>query len=210
MRPLSTVAASKPPKPPRPLKLRVAAALRWLHIYLSLFSFVLVLFFSATGLTLNHPNWLAGKPRQTERTGQLPSEWLTAPESKKLEVVERLRSEYGVRGALDDFRIDETECSFSFKSAGYSADGVIARPSGALTLTIVDEGSLAVMNDLHKGRNTGTVWARVIDIAAVFLVVLSLTGIGLFLYLKRLRVAGLLTAFVGTILVVILVKLALR
>ena len=30
--------------------------MRWLHIYLSMFGLAAVLFFSVTGITLNHPN----------------------------------------------------------------------------------------------------------------------------------------------------------
>ena len=47
----------------RPLRLRVHTVLRWLHIYTSMVSLLVVLFFAATGVTLNHPDWLA-----TERT----------------------------------------------------------------------------------------------------------------------------------------------
>ena len=67
-----------------------------------------------------------------------------------------------------------------------------------------------MLNDLHKGRHTNSVWSWVIDISAIFLTVLSLTGIGLFLYLKRLRVAGLLTALVGAIVLVVLLRLTLK
>ena len=41
-------------------KKELAKLSRWLHIYLSMVSFAIVLFFSVTGLTLNHPSWLGG------------------------------------------------------------------------------------------------------------------------------------------------------
>ena len=37
----------------RPLRLRVHSLLRWLHIYTSMVSLLVVLFFAATGLTLD-------------------------------------------------------------------------------------------------------------------------------------------------------------
>ncbi len=40
----------------RRLAVRTAAVMRWLHIYVSLFGLAAVLFFSVTGLTLNHPD----------------------------------------------------------------------------------------------------------------------------------------------------------
>ena len=48
------------PAASRRLKVRFAAAARWLHIYASVLGLGAVLFFSITGLTLNHPDWLLG------------------------------------------------------------------------------------------------------------------------------------------------------
>lgn len=42
-------------------KKRTATFSRWLHIYLSLFCFLVVLFFAVTGITLNHAEWFDGK-----------------------------------------------------------------------------------------------------------------------------------------------------
>ena len=44
--------------------------MRWLHIYLSVFSLAAILFFSVTGITLNHPDWFyAGVERRVEGEG---------------------------------------------------------------------------------------------------------------------------------------------
>lgn len=212
----SKSAASGAPvvKPPRPLRLRVHSGLRWVHIYLSLFSLLIVLFFSVTGLTLNHPDWLGGSAERTRQTtGQVPAEWVrpgSASGVDKLAVVEFLRAKQGVRGALDTFEIDDRECIVAFKGPGYAADAFIDRASGKLQLTTSDAAAVAVMNDLHKGRHTGKVWSLAIDASAIFLSVLSATGIGLFLYLKRMRVAGLVTAAVGTLLFFALLALTTR
>ena len=50
----------RPRSPRRAAGLRFAAFARWLHIYLSMFGLAAVLFFSVTGLTLNHPDWFFG------------------------------------------------------------------------------------------------------------------------------------------------------
>ena len=51
---------------------RVAKATRWLHIYGSMLSLALVLFFAITGITLNHQATMVGAPRVTRltRTGE--------------------------------------------------------------------------------------------------------------------------------------------
>jgi hypothetical protein len=196
----------------RPFRLKVAAWLRWLHIYLSMFSLMIVLFFSATGITLNHPEWFAEKnPKPTEIEGKVSTEWLapgSTDEAKvaRLEIVEHLRKQNGVRGALDEFRVDDTECMVSFKAPGYSADSFINRETGEYRLTILAEGVPAFLNDLHKGRHSGTVWARFIDLSGIFLVLISLTGMGLIFYLKRLRTAGLLTALAGLLALILMVR----
>ena len=41
---------------------------RWLHIYTSMFGLAAILFFSVTGLTLNHPDWFFTE-RVTQSTG---------------------------------------------------------------------------------------------------------------------------------------------
>ncbi|MES2463950.1 MAG: PepSY-associated TM helix domain-containing protein [Armatimonadota bacterium] len=197
---------------PRPLRLKIASWLRWAHIYLSMFSLLIVLFFSATGITLNHPTWFAGSgPRETQIKGKIPAEWLAAGAANsdkvaRLEIVEYLRKENGVRGALDEFRVDETECMVSFKSPSYSADTFIDRTTGAYQLTTIEEGAVAYLNDLHKGRHSGGVWSTLIDASAIFLVLISMTGLGLIFYLKRIRVAALLTATAGIVLVTLIAR----
>jgi hypothetical protein len=61
-------------------------------------------------------------------------------------------------------------------------------------------GVVGVLNDLHKGRDTGSRWSWVIDISAGLMVIVSLTGMILMLYIKRKRVSGLILAVLGLIL----------
>ena len=51
----------------RRLGIRFARLMRWLHIYLSMFSLAVVLFFSVTGITLNHPDWFYSAAERTDR-----------------------------------------------------------------------------------------------------------------------------------------------
>jgi hypothetical protein len=192
----------------RRLAIRFAAVARWLHIYLSLFALAAVLFFGVTGLTLNHPDWFfAGSERTVQVEGRIEARWLRDPVDR-LAIVEHLRRTHGVRGSLSDFRVDEPECSVSFKGPGLSADAFIDRATGAYRLTQSSHGFVAVLNDLHKGRDTGTAWSVVIDVAAVATTVIALTGLVLLFYLKRRRIPGLIVALVGLGVVVAIVVLA--
>ena len=191
----------------RPLRLRVHTALRWLHIYTSMFSLLVVLFFAATGVTLNHPDWLAGETTR-ELTGTLPANWKMANGVDWLVAAEYLRSTQGVHGTVADRRADESEGSLSFKAPGYAADCVIDMHDGSYRLSIVYQGAVGVLNDLHRGRDTGRSWGWLIDLSGLFLVFLSLTGLGLLWYLKKVRLRGLLTFLAGAGLLGLLAYLA--
>jgi hypothetical protein len=207
----------------RRIAIRTAAVMRWLHIYSSMFGLAVVLFFSVTGLTLNHPDWFGEPERRVSAQGRMDPRWLhldvpvgsladgdEADESRqvaKLEVVEYLRKIHGVRGALAEFRADQEECTVTFKGPGYAADAFIDRESGRYDLTQTIHGFVAVINDLHKGRDTGRAWSAVIDASAIALTIISLSGLVLLFYLKRRRIPGLLMVAGGAVAVVSVVRL---
>jgi len=189
-----------PGKPRQVWKKRGAAWSRWLHLYLSMLSFFVVLFFSVTGLTLNHAEWFDGQQTESKRTGTLPAAWVSVPDTariRKLEIVELLRNKYGVKGAVSDFLVEDDQCSVSFKGPGYSADAFINREAGTFKLTELRLGWVAVLNDLHKGRDSGPGWSWLIDISAVFLTVVSLSGLAMLFFLKNKRIRGLVVGIVG-------------
>ena len=92
---------------------------------------------------------------------------------------------------------DEAECTVSFKGPGYSADAFIDRESGRYQLSQSYQGFIAVINDLHKGRDTGKAWSVVIDVSAVILTLISMTGLVLIFFLKLRRRPGLVVSLVG-------------
>lgn len=181
--------------------------MRWLHIYVSMFGLAAVLFFGVTGLTLNHPDWLFGTTTSSMRArGSINPSWVRpgpVPEAEdevaKLEVVEHLRAAHGIRGAMTDFRVDETECLVTFKGPGYSADAFIDRETGRYDVSQTYHGAVAVLNDLHKGRDSGPVWSIVIDLSAIVMAIISATGLVLVLYLKLRRLPGLFVALLGAL-----------
>ena len=189
--------------------------MRWLHIYLSMFGLAAVLFFGITGITLNHPDWVFGQVERSRAVeGDVDVKWIrreiadsdNSSQVKKLEVVEHLRKTHRVRGALAEFRVDDSECMVSFKGPGYSADVFIDRDSGHYSLTELDHGLIALINDLHKGRDTGAVWSAVIDISAGLMTLIALTGLVLLFYLKLRRVTGVVVALGGTVVLIMIFR----
>ena len=157
-----------------------------------------MLFFSFTGLTLNHPTWFDGdKQVIVKNKGQLNVKWVNTKEVAKLEIVEFLRKTYQVKGAVSEVRIDDYEVSISLKGPAYSCDAFIKRVDGSYEISEVKMGTMAIMNDLHKGRDSGKGWAWIIDISAVFLILVSLSGLILLCFIKKKRVAGFIMGAVG-------------
>ena len=177
-------------------KKRLAVASRWLHIYLSMVCFGIVLFFSVTGLTLNHADWFAKQQRTVQHKGAMDVKWLK-PTVDKLQVVEHLRSANGIKGALAEFREDDSQFTASFKGPGYSADAFIDRDTGKYDLTETRMGAAAVLNDLHKGRDSGKSWGWVIDVSATLLVLISFSGLVILFFLAKRRVSGLVALAAG-------------
>lgn len=200
-------AANGVPRRARPLRLRVHSVLRWVHIYSSLVSLVIVLFFAATGITLNHPDWLAAE-HTDDRAGTLPAAWKNAKGIDWMVVDEALRSAQGVHGTVADRTDDERQAALTLRAPGYTAAAFIDVPTGTYKLTVSSQGAVGMLNDLHRGRDAGHAWAWLIDIVGGLLVLLSLAGLGLLFYLKKVRVPGLLTLVAGGALVIVLAKLA--
>lgn len=187
----------------RSLYARSASLMRWLHIYLSMVSFTALAFFAVTGITLNHPTWLgADKQSIREAKGELSKSWLEG-EPKQLEVAEALRSEQNLRGRVVQFEVGELDCMVVFKSPGYAADVMIDRQTGKYQLNETSSGWVSIMNDLHKGRDSGAGWSVIIDVSAIVMILVSLSGFLLLLYLKLRRLTGLLSALAGTVLFVL-------
>jgi hypothetical protein len=206
----STTAKRNPNAKPRMIQVIRAKSpwpvlARWLHLYLSLLSFVLVLFFALTGLTLNHSDWFEGAVVQQAYKGILPAKWVNPADTSlvnKLAIAEFLRQQHHLRGYVSEFRIEEDACSILFRGPGYSADVYIKRQDGSYTLDETRLGPVALLNDLHKGRDTGKGWAWVIDLSAVFMSLVSLTGLWLLLFLKKRRISGLIWLVAGLGLVI--------
>ena len=80
--------------------------------------------------------------------------------------------------------MEDTDLSIAFKGPGYAADVEVDRASGRYDLTETRLGFLAIVNDLHKGRDSGTIWKGIIDASAGVLAFISLTGLLLLFFLR--------------------------
>lgn len=182
---------------------------RWLHIYLSMISFALVLFFAVTGLTLNHPDWFATEPKPQLDKGKLPANLLaglTANGGPRLELVEWVRAQHRITAPVAEVRVDDSQVGVSFKGPGYTGDLFADRATGQYELSQTRMGAVAIFNDLHKGRDSGKVWSFLLDASAVFMVLVSISGLAILFYLPKRRPTGLATGVAGALLAVLVYR----
>ncbi len=195
--------------------------MRLVHIYSSMLVLVLLLFFAVTGMTLNHPEWQSAIGASSSRQQlQLPDELKSlqwnedeleqAGQANK--IAGWLREHHQVQGAVFNFSYDPDEqlLELDFKRpAGYSTV-VIELAAGQVELSTEYAGTLALLNDLHKGRYAGSSWKWLIDITAVACVLFGLTGFYLLWRQPSRRRSGINTAVFGVILMLLAYLAALH
>jgi hypothetical protein len=160
-------------------------------------SFAVVFFFAATEITLNHAEWFSRQVQTKHYRGIIPPSLLhesTNQQPDRLGIVELLRNRHKIHGSVSDFQVDDSQISVSFKGPGNAADAFIDVTNGSYDLAETRNGLVAIFNDLHKGRDTGSVWSIVIDVSASLLVLVSLTGLILIWFVYKRRTSGLILA----------------
>lgn len=180
--------------------------MRFLHVYTSMIAFIIILFFGATGLLLNHPEWLGGDELVTELfDGTLPDTVRNDVGAVEfLSVSEFLRSEHGVVGEVTNFDQVGNEGSINYTGPAYGASARFDAETLEYDLRVTEENFINAMRDLHTGDDTNTVWDWVIDISAGFLLFVSVTGLGIQLFMKKRRTKALLWLAGGAVLTLVL------
>lgn len=155
----------------------------WISAALSLLG---MLMFSVTGITLNHATQIEAKPKVVNLKATLP-----APLAERLEKFAAANIDQ--RKPLPPAIAGWSATAFDIDVEGLDAEWTegeayvpLPRPGGDgwLRLSadgnaeyeVTSRGAVSWLNDLHKGRNTGPVWAWFIDIFAVACIIFSLTG----------------------------------
>ena len=140
-----------------------------------------LLFFSITGITLNHPDWFASTKTSHVLEEHLPDEWMMQFRvSGDIEQLELLASQLHQRWGLNiprNIDRDEYEWVMDYQRPGGLSTAILDLESGLLILEEQDDGTVALINDLHKGRHSGAAWAALIDLVALVCIFFSVTGI---------------------------------
>ncbi|KXU34678.1 hypothetical protein AXK11_08090 [Cephaloticoccus primus] len=196
--------AGTPPPPRKPLPPRKQPAKAWWskqfylwHWVSGAISLAAMILFAFTGITLNHADEIPATPQVTERTATLPAELLAtiAPGDDEADSVKQplpaalrhwLDTELGVYVGGRSFEWSPEDIYIDLPRPGGDGWMTIDRESGDIVHEVTLRGWISYLNDLHKGRNTGTEWAWFMDVFSVACVIFSLTGLALlFVHARR-------------------------
>ena len=148
-------------------------------------SLVGMLLFAITGITLNHAASIAADPTVAQKAAQLPAPvarlLAPTPAATDAPLPPRVATAVADRVGLDPAgraaEWSDGEVYVALPRPGGDAWVSIDRASGAITSEVTDRGWISYLNDLHKGRNSGSAWFYFIDVFAAACVVFTLTGL---------------------------------
>ena len=187
----------------------LAKMMRAIHSYSSMLVLVLLLFFAITGITLNHPDLIISQAGQVSQQSELELppylQLAELPESaaEQAEIAAQFRDwlsqEHQLKASVFSytFEIDDMLLELDFKRPAGYATVLVDFQSGTAAIDTEFAGYLALLNDLHKGRNAGTSWTLLIDLTAIACIVFALTGFYLLLKQPSRRSLGNSLAILG-------------
>jgi len=195
---------------------------RRLHIYISMALLLVVLFFAITGVTLNRPHlFVSDQPQVDKQVIALPQVFSNLTEGRlqidRLLLLNYLKDKANISGQPSELQIYseveqgeliEGEISLDYKGPGFNSTVFIDLVNQETEIETTHYGVVAVLNDLHKGRNTGLVWPWFIDISALLMMFFALTGVCLLVPKKKSFSLGLKWTAVGSIISVLIYLLA--
>ncbi|MCY1648954.1 PepSY-associated TM helix domain-containing protein [Caulobacter sp. SL161] len=164
----------------------------WISAALSLIGMLL---FAITGITLNHAGQIEAEPKVVSRKATLPPDLLAVlakgPEEGKrplpVQLEPFLDEAVGADVAGREGEWSPDEVYVALARPGGDAWVAIDRETGAVEHEKTTRGAISLLNDLHKGRNTGKAWSWFIDIFAAACVIFTVTGLILLQFHARAR-----------------------
>jgi hypothetical protein len=181
------------------LKFRIYRQCRIWHGYLSAFAFAALLFFSVTGLLLNHPDWFtSATPPIQESSFELTQKQLeeVGGSSTPAEVLARIAADRTtLYGEFKDGTVAGEEVFVRLQGARGSSDIRANLADGSVVVASEEATTIALLNALHRGETAGAIWRLSIDVVAIVMIAVALAGYVIFLSMSgKLRTALLISA----------------
>jgi len=171
---------------------------RLIHGWLSAIAFLILCFFSITGILLNHPEWAdesAPKPIEEKfRLEEAEMQRLFDAKEPELLLPDMAVKRIALKGEMTGGNQVGNELFVRMQGVRGLTDIRASLVTGNVTVIVEPAPAFSIVNELHRGERAGATWRWFIDAFAVVLVVLSIVGYLIFLSLRfRLRTALILT-----------------
>ncbi|WP_082456357.1 PepSY-associated TM helix domain-containing protein [Novosphingobium sp. Leaf2] len=175
-------AAKRKNKKVRAFWLKQLHTWHWVSAAISLAAMLL---FAVTGITLNHAASIGAQPVTTQSHGRIARSLLvrlpaagSATDPLPADVAKAVAAVVPLdpAGRAADWSADD-EVYVAMPGPGRDAWVTLDRTTGAVAAEVTERGWISYLNDLHKGRNTGTAWFWFIDFFAAACVLFTLTGL---------------------------------
>lgn len=172
-----------PRKKPRKWRNWWVKQLHTWHWISAAISLAAMLFFAVTGITLNHAASIPANPVVADTSGRLPPALLAALKAKTDDaplpapIAAAVKQAVGLDASGKAGEWSDAEVYVALPRPGGDAWVSIDRANGKISAEVTDRGWISYLNDLHKGRNSGSAWFWFIDIFAVACVLFTVTGL---------------------------------
>lgn len=164
----------------------------WISAAVSLIG---MLMFALTGVTLNHAASIPAGPKIEDRAATLAPSLLRLlkPSPKATDspmpapIADAVSRAVGLDPAGRPAEWSDGEVYVAMPRPGGDAWVSVDRTNGAIKAEVTRQGWISLLNDLHKGRNTGLAWRLFIDAFALAAILFTVTGLLLLQFHARHR-----------------------
>lgn len=144
-----------------------------------------MLLFTITGVTLNHASSIQAKPEVKKLQAEIPgplraglrAQAVVGKQALPVGLKNWLADRFEVKAMAEAGEWSENEVYISLPRPGGDAWILVDRGTGRAEYESTDRGWISYLNDLHKGRHTGTAWFVFIDVLAAACVIFTVTGL---------------------------------
>ncbi|OBY75778.1 PepSY-associated TM helix domain-containing protein [Acinetobacter gyllenbergii] len=185
---------------------------RYVHGWLSAFAFIVLIFFAATGLLLNNPDWFKSSNDEQIVKLTLPAAFVSAiqkQENPTQAILDFVRDKQPLIGRYKSSEVMDGEVMIRLESPAGSTDLWVLMDEGQVEITQKPASTVSLLNDLHRGKNVGATWHWLIDISAIIIILLSLAGYILFLTIKTRLIPHLLLTAASLLTIILLIWFAI-
>ncbi|MCH7341038.1 PepSY-associated TM helix domain-containing protein [Acinetobacter higginsii] len=185
---------------------------RYVHGWLSAFAFIVLIFFAATGLLLNNPDWFKSSNDEQIVKLTLPAAFVSAiqkQENPTPAILDFVRDKQPLIGRYKSSEVMDGEVMIRLESPAGSTDLWVLMDQGEVEITQKPATAVSLLNDLHRGKNVGATWHWLIDISAIIIILLSLAGYILFLTIKTRLITHLLLTATSLAAIILLIWFAI-